>query len=78
MAAFLGLVGMIAVGALLVFIASNKKARYLIWKMHLYNLLAKRAKMSESDDLSLMIPPLIMGIFLLGTGLVLLVVYFMK
>lgn len=70
MAAFLGFAGMIAMDALLIFIASNKKARFLLWKLNLSNLLSKKKDPKEADEIYLTVVPLIMGIFLVGSSLV--------
>jgi hypothetical protein len=74
MAKFLGLFGMIVVGALLIFIASNKNARSLVSKMHLsWHLSNTEGK--EADEAMTMGMTLIMGIFIIVLAFVLLILY---
>ena len=69
---------MIGAGAFLTFVGSNRAARLFTWKVNLVHLLSRNKRPSLADDLSLTVVPLMMGFFLLGTGLVLLVVYLVR
>jgi hypothetical protein len=65
---------MIGVGVLLTIMAYSPTAQFLIRKIQGPNWFLKSRSFSEADDLSLMVVPLIIGLFFLGAGLVLFVV----
>ena len=65
---------MVGVGVLLTIIAYSPTAKFLIRKIQDPNWFLKSRPPSEADDLSLMVVPLIIGLFLVGAGLVFLVV----
>jgi len=67
--------GMIAVGAVLTLLAYSPTARFVISKINIPNIFLRPKPLSEADDLSLMVVPLILGLFLLGAGVVLFVVF---
>jgi hypothetical protein len=76
MVEFLGPIGLIAIGALFIFIATNKDISRKIPKTYWYSLIAKgetRKEEYEGMQMLLFIP----GAFLLGIGLVLLALYFL-
>ena len=73
MKALLPSLTMIGVGVLLSIVAYNPTARFIIRKIQGPNWFSKARPLSEADDLSLMVVPLIIGLFLLGAGLVLFV-----
>jgi hypothetical protein len=66
---------MIAVGVLLTLLAYSPTARFVISKINIPNIFLKPKPLSEADDLTLMVVPLILGLFLLGAGVVLFVVF---
>jgi hypothetical protein len=70
--------GMIVFGVLLALFAYSPTARFVISKIDVPNIFLKPKPLSEADDLSLMIVPLILGLFLLGAGVVLFVVFLFR
>jgi hypothetical protein len=70
--------GMIVVGVLLTIVAYSPTARFVVWKINLPNLFSRTRTPPEADDLYLTVVPLILGLFLAGSGVVLFVVYLLK
>ena len=75
---FLALFGMVVVGALLIFIAFNTRARFLAWRITDWSNPFSKTTPNEVDEIMLKVVPLILGLFFLGTGLALLTSYLLK